>query len=97
MKKPTTAPTIFEWYENHIEEGLAKLYRVDVAQREKIVAIIRELDDSTMFWSLMTKWEDATEIAKREKDEPAEHEALMALLARVYIAGTLRGFQAVDL
>ena len=94
---PSPQPNVFEWYENRIEEGLAKLYRVDVAQRQKIVEIIRELEDSTMFWGLLGKWGDTTEVAQREKSEPGEHEALMALLARIYIAGTLRGFQAVDL
>lgn len=91
---PPTPPPVFEWYENRIEEGLSKLYRVDVCQRQKIVEIIREFEDSTMFWSLIAKWDDAY---AAEKVDEAKHQVLMALLARVYIAGTLRECQAVDL
>jgi hypothetical protein len=89
-----SSPAVFEWYENRVEEGLAKLYHVDVSQRQKIVGVIREMDDSTLFSKLRSHYTDAQEAAT---DDETREDALMALLARIYIAGTLRGCKAVDL
>ena len=88
-------PKIFEWYQNRIEDGLQAVYQRDRAERQAIVGIIQEMNDSGMFWKLMAAY--TNEIEAAPSDFESNNEALKALLARVYIAGTLRGAAAIAL
>lgn len=85
-------PFIFEWYENRIERDLQILYRHDLAERQKIVEIIDEMHDSNLFWKLSAAYENAVETTA---DPTVKAQALDAFLARIYIAGSLRGFRVL--
>ena len=91
ISRPTK---IFEWYENRIESDLQRLYRAHANERQYVSEIIEELNDSNMFWKLHASYTNASEGSKKEDDG---HDALMALLARVYIAGSLRGHAVMEL
>lgn len=88
-------PAVFEWYENRIEESLQGVYQHDRADRQKIVEVIEELNDSNMFWKLMAAYTNEAEAA--ENDPVRQNDALMAILARLYIAGTMRGAAVIEL
>ena len=83
-------PFIFEWYTNKIQRDLQELYREDVKQRQMIVEVIEEMTDSNLFWRLISSYDDAV-MERGEAGSEEKHNLLMALLARVYIAGTCRG------
>jgi len=96
MQKPKVdpSPKIFEWYQNRIEDGLQAVYQRDCTERQKIAEIIQEMNDSNMFWKLMAAY--TTEIEAVPSDYDRSNDALKALLARIYIAGTLRGAAAIE-
>ena len=83
---------VFEWYDNRVQMGLERLHRDDLAQRQKILNIIEELKDARLFWKLLAKYHLAVET----QGAGAGNDALLALLARIYIAGTERGFAVLD-
>ena len=83
---------VFEWYDNRVQTALERLHRDDLAQRQKILNIIEELKDARLFWKLLAKYHLAVET----QGAGAGNDALLALLARIYIAGTERGFAVLD-
>ena len=92
-----TQDAIFEWYDNEVEESLAKLYRVDITQRQRIVEIIGAMRDSNLFWKMMNAYDGALDEAEAKENVPGKRDVLLALLARMYIAGSLTKDLAVDL
>ena len=85
----------FEWYDNRLHQGLTDVYRHDISGRQKLAEIVQELQDSEAFWKLLVAYEDEVDSAKEDRDR--SFAALLALLARVYAAGSLRGCRVIDL
>jgi hypothetical protein len=82
------SPFIFEWCDNQVQKSFQILQANDLSHRHSIIEILEEMHDSRTFRSLMDGYNCAVEEAV--EDDTTKKKALMALLARVYIAGTLR-------
>lgn len=84
---------MFEWQDNRCEKALRTVWKYDISNRQKLVMVARDLEASETYWRLMAKFTDAFDAAKGRGDEG---NVLLALLARVYAAGTMNGYRTIE-
>ena len=94
--KNTSQPEVFDWYENKVQQCFQKLHDVDLAGRPAIIETIKEMQNSGLFHKLLVKYTDTADQARKNEDYDRENDAIFALCARCYIAGSLRDCRVID-
>ncbi len=98
MKNPERGEPrpIFEWADNSVQESLKRLRKGETEYdgKQKIGEIMDEVANSHLFWKMHAQYETAHDECKG--DGSKEINVLLALLARMYIAGSLLSVPVIE-